>query len=127
MNIPIINIIVRIASTAAIEFCPAVSASRFGIYMCTGKFFFNVDVKRSLLQITHTILFMTYKLMTWINIAIRRDRNILVATTTATQSLDHTWSLIQIDHEMKEIDTSTVILDLRNLIHQFVILRIDLI
>ena len=27
----------------------------------------------------------------------------------------------------KEIDTSTVILDLRNLIHQFVILRIDLI
>ena len=63
--------------------------------------------------------------MAWINISIRGDGNILVTTAAATQTFDHTRSLLQIDHEMEEIQESTVLLKFHQTVCQLIILLAD--
>ena len=91
VNVSVINVIICIASTAAIEFCPAFLAGWLGINMSSGKFLLDLLIEGALLDVTHAILLMTNKLMARVNISIRRNGNILVSAATATKTLDHTW------------------------------------
>ena len=103
MNVTVINVIVCITSTTAIEFCPAFLAGWLGINMSSGKLLLDLLIEGTLLNIPHTILLMANKLMAWVNISIRCNGNILVSASAATKTLDHTRSLLQIDHKVEEI------------------------
>lgn len=83
MNISGIDIIVSVTASAAIKLCPALFAFRFRIYMRAGKCSFQFIIKCSVIQAAHFIIFNSYKLMTWINISVRRYSNIFVSAAAA--------------------------------------------
>ena len=109
MYISCINIIIRITAAAAIKFCPALFTFRFCINMRRCKFGFHIKVKSTLVKITHFILFKTNKLMTWINISVRRNSDIFISAATASQTFYCTGSLIKIQHKVKEIKLASML------------------
>ena len=56
------------------------------------------------MQVTHFIGFISYKLMTWVNIALGGHRNIFIAAAAASQTLYSAGTLVQVYHEMEEIE-----------------------
>ena len=56
------------------------------------------------MQVTHFIGFISYKLMTWVNITLGGHRNIFIAAAAASQTLYSAGTLVQVYHEMEEIE-----------------------
>ena len=74
----------------------------------------DIQIKGSLIQVPHLVFFHAYKLMTWVNISVRRNGNILIAAAAAPQPLDGAGTLIQVDHEVEEVEPLPLLLCLQD-------------
>lgn len=64
--------------------------------------------------------------MTWVNIALRCNRNILVSTAAAAQTFDGAWTLVKVDHKVEEVEELAVLAFFDDNLCQFFILGINL-
>ena len=87
--------------------------------MCLCKVCLLCLVECSLFKVAHLPFFHSNKLMARINVTVRCNRNVFIAATAATQTLDGTRALIQIQHEVEEIELLSGLLIIQNLIHQY--------
>ena len=91
------------ASAAAVEPRPAVPAVLLVVYMCSVECIIQSVFKRFILQISQPVICISYELMTRIDITLRRYSYIFCSGSAPGNTLDHTWSLIEIHIEVEEI------------------------
>ena len=72
--------------------------------MCLCEVIRDFRVNLTVIYIAHFPLVNTDKLMTRVNIPVRRDCHILVSAAAAPQSLDRAGSLIKVYHVVEEIE-----------------------
>ena len=124
MHIAAELVVIRVTAAAAIESCPAVPAVRLAVDMSLGEVGLHFTVKCAVVHVAHFIVCLTDKLMTWVDVAVRCDCHVLIAAAAATQTLDRTGALIQIQHEVEEVELLAGCLIVQNLLHQpFIFLK----
>ena len=125
VDITCVNVVVCIATATAIELCPALFALRLIVNVCVSKHIFHFLVKCAVIEIAHFELGDTNELMTWVNIAVRSNRNILVSASTAPKSLYRTRTLIEVYHKMEEVYELALVPYLLYLLRKYLILLED--
>ena len=77
--------------------------------MSLSKISFHFLIESTLVDIAHLIFVNTYELMTWEDITVRGDSYIIVTAAAASQALDSAWTLIEIEHEVEEIELFAIL------------------
>ena len=98
-----ILIVVSITATTAIEFSPTLFTIWLCINMCFSKIVFHILIESTFINVTHFVFINSYKLMTREYITVRSNCYVVISATTASESFYSTWSLVKVNHKMKEI------------------------
>ena len=101
--------IIGVASAAAIEFCPAGLALRFGVDGGLCKRILDLGVERLVKNAAHNPLRLADKLVAGIDVALRGNRDVLVAAAAAAQTFDGTRALVEVDHKVEEVEEFAVL------------------
>ena len=122
-----VHVVVRRGAAAgAVELRPALLAFRAGIDVHAGELLRDIHVNGLVEHAALPELLLADELMAGIDVAVRRDRNVLVTGAAATQALDHARALIEIDHEVEEGKRLAFLFALEHDVGQAVVLCLDL-
>ena len=111
-----ILVIIGIAAAAAIELRPALAAVGLGINMSLCKIGFHFLIEGTIVYIAHFVLVDTHELMTRKNISVRSYSHIVVSAAAAPQSLYSAGALIEVKHEVEEVELFALLLVFKKLV-----------
>ena len=103
--------LVRICHTAAtaVKPCKAGLTALFRVNAASAKFFRNLRFHNALIDISHEELFLTYKLMTRVQISPRCHSQVFGSGSTSGKTLRHTRTSFEVDHKVEEIESSSAL------------------
>ena len=82
----------------------------------------NIHIKLAVVQCAKQEFRMTDKLMARINLSVRCHGNVLITGTAAAQALDDTRALLQVYHEVEEIEALSFLAALLHDVNQLFVL-----
>ena len=103
VDIPVVVVIVGIATTRANEFCEAITAFFTGEQARVFELFTDIRAHNPLGYAAHTEFVVSDKLMAGVQIAVRGNGEILVAGTARGNTLRKTRPAFQIHVKMEEV------------------------
>ena len=115
---------VCVGSTAAgaVKPCPAVITFRTCIYVALAEFFLRFGSSNTIPDIAHEILFVPYKLVTWIQVAPWSHCKIFHTAAASCDTLMDAWPVRQVDHVVIEGQRLAVLLTLKHIFCQVFVL-----
>ena len=105
VHIASVVIIVRTASSAAYEFRKTVFTALSREQAVRSELFSDCGVKLAFVNVAHQKLFLSRELVTGVNIAVRHDREILVARAAGGNLFVKANPAFEVDVEMEKIET----------------------
>ena len=124
-NIALILVVISVTAAAAIELSPAFAAIGFGVNVSLSEIGFHFLIESALIDIAHFILIDTDELVTGENIAVGSDSDVVVAAAAAAQALDSARTLIEVEHEVEEVELIAFFLVIEDLLGEFFVLSED--
>ena len=113
-------------ASAAVKLCKAIPAFLLGIDIAAAEIIRNLRSFDPFVHISHQELFLSYELVTGIQVSPRRNSQVLSAGTAPGKPLGKTRTTVQIDHEMEEIKAFSFLFSLDHDLCQLIVFFHDL-